>query len=56
MLSIYPRRDVSVLLLWCSAHSLAQSQQYDEDGIVDIFRQYGDHLYRYLLQYLACLH
>jgi len=29
--------------------SLAQSQQYDQDGIVDIFRQYGDHLYRYLL-------
>ena len=26
--------------------SLAQSQQYDQDGIVDIFRQYGDHLYR----------
>ena len=25
--------------------SLAQDQQYDEDGIMDIFRQYGDHLY-----------
>ena len=37
-------------------HSLAQGQQYDEDGIVDIFRQYGDHLYRYVLQSSACLH
>lgn len=27
------------------AISLAKSQQYDEDGLVDIFRQYGDHLY-----------
>ncbi len=25
--------------------SLAQSQQYDQDGVIDIFRQYGDHLY-----------
>lgn len=27
------------------AISLAKTQQYDEDGLVDIFRQYGDHLY-----------
>ncbi|KFM62524.1 Vacuolar protein sorting-associated protein 11-like protein, partial [Stegodyphus mimosarum] len=27
------------------AISLAKSQQYDEDGLIDIFRQYGDHLY-----------
>lgn len=31
--------------LYLLAISLAQSQQYDQDGIVDIFRQYGDHLY-----------
>ncbi len=24
---------------------MAQSQQYDQDGVIDIFRQYGDHLY-----------
>jgi hypothetical protein len=24
---------------------LAQTQQYDQDGIIEIFRQYGDHLY-----------
>ena len=24
---------------------IAKSQQYDSDGLVDIFRQYGDHLY-----------
>ncbi|KAG8192364.1 hypothetical protein JTE90_029095 [Oedothorax gibbosus] len=27
------------------AISLAKSQQYDEDGLINIFRQYGDHLY-----------
>ncbi|XP_050409252.1 vacuolar protein sorting-associated protein 11 homolog [Patella vulgata] len=27
------------------AISLAKSQQYDEDGLIDIFTQYGDHLY-----------
>ncbi|KAK2167121.1 hypothetical protein LSH36_32g21058 [Paralvinella palmiformis] len=31
--------------LYHLAISLAQSQQYDQDGIIDIFRQYGDHLY-----------
>lgn len=25
--------------------SLAKSQQYDQDGLIDIFTQYGDHLY-----------
>ncbi|XP_064459798.1 vacuolar protein sorting-associated protein 11 homolog isoform X2 [Ornithodoros turicata] len=29
---------------YAMAISLAKSQQYDEDGLVDIFRQYGDHL------------
>lgn len=24
---------------------IAKSQQYDSDGLIDIFRQYGDHLY-----------
>ena len=28
-----------------SLFSLARSQQYDNDGLIDIFRQYGDHLY-----------
>lgn len=27
------------------AINLAKSQQYDPDGLIDIFRQYGDHLY-----------
>ncbi|WAR00818.1 VPS11-like protein [Mya arenaria] len=27
------------------AISLAKSQQYDQDGLIDIFTQYGDHLY-----------
>lgn len=27
------------------AISLARSQKYDQDGLADIFRQYGDHLY-----------
>ena len=27
------------------AVKIAKSQQYDEDGLVDIFKQYGDHLY-----------
>ncbi|ESO93774.1 hypothetical protein LOTGIDRAFT_182193 [Lottia gigantea] len=27
------------------AISLAKSQQYDHDGLIDIFTQYGDHLY-----------
>uniref|UniRef100_T1ISE0 Vacuolar protein sorting-associated protein 11 homolog n=1 Tax=Strigamia maritima TaxID=126957 RepID=T1ISE0_STRMM len=31
--------------LYALAIELAKSQQYDEDGVVDIFRQYGDHLY-----------
>ena len=30
---------------YVSRCSLAQSQQYDQDGVIDIFRQYGDHLY-----------
>ena len=35
-----------VYLLYCVCIlSLAQSQQYDQDGVIDIFRQYGDHLY-----------
>ena len=35
-----------VYLLHCICFlSLAQSQQYDQDGVIDIFRQYGDHLY-----------
>ena len=29
----------------CVYSSLAKSQQYDEDGLMDIFTQYGDHLY-----------
>ncbi|XP_060553204.1 vacuolar protein sorting-associated protein 11 homolog [Ruditapes philippinarum] len=28
------------------AISLAKSQQYDQDGLIDIFTQYGDHLYK----------
>eukprot|EP00918_Siedleckia_nematoides_P018931 GHVU01040411.1.p1 GENE.GHVU01040411.1~~GHVU01040411.1.p1 ORF type:complete len:904 (-),score=100.20 GHVU01040411.1:521-3232(-) len=31
--------------LYQLAINLAQSQQYDEDGIIEIFTQYGDHLY-----------
>ena len=25
--------------------SLAQSSQYDQEGVIDIIRQYADHLY-----------
>lgn len=31
--------------LYDVAIRIAKSQQYDTDGLVDIFRQYGDHLY-----------
>ncbi|XP_064651834.1 vacuolar protein sorting-associated protein 11 homolog [Lineus longissimus] len=31
--------------LYPVAINLAKSQQYDRDGLTDIFRQYGDHLY-----------
>ena len=31
--------------LYQLAINLAQSQHYDEDGIIEIFTQYGDHLY-----------
>ena len=37
--------DVLFLCGFC-VYSLAQSQHYDQDGVVDIYRQYGDHLYR----------
>jgi len=28
-----------------SLFRIAKSQHYDEEGLIDIFRQYGDHLY-----------
>lgn len=28
-----------------TSNSLAKSQQLDQDGLIDIFTQYGDHLY-----------
>ncbi|XP_074656340.1 vacuolar protein sorting-associated protein 11 homolog [Tubulanus polymorphus] len=31
--------------LYPLAINLAKRQQYDQDGLIDIFRQYGDHLY-----------
>ncbi|XP_013381879.1 vacuolar protein sorting-associated protein 11 homolog [Lingula anatina] len=31
--------------LYQVAINLAKSQQYDQEGLIDIFRQYGDHLY-----------
>lgn len=31
--------------LYDVAIRIAKSQQYDSDGLIDIFRQYGDHLY-----------
>ena len=37
--------DGNCLFVLCVTCSLAQSQQYDQDGVIDIFRQYGDHLY-----------
>jgi len=47
MLNTCKRFCVAVIVLCVTdVCSLAQSQQYDQDGIVDIFRQYGDHLYR----------
>ena len=32
-------------LIFYSLSSLAKSQQLDQDGLIDIFTQYGDHLY-----------
>lgn len=32
--------------LFSMAIDLAKSQQYDEDALADIFKQYGDHLYK----------
>lgn len=34
-----------VLLPLPLSFSLAKSQQYDQEGLIDIFTQYGDHLY-----------
>lgn len=34
-----------VLLPFPRSFSLAKSQQYDQEGLIDIFTQYGDHLY-----------
>ncbi|CAN8016525.1 unnamed protein product [Ixodes persulcatus] len=51
-LEIYSKKDTQSKLevlfkknQYSLAISLAKSQQYDEDGLIDIFRQYGDHLY-----------
>lgn len=33
------------LITICRISSLAQSQHYDQEGVTDIYRQYGDHLY-----------
>lgn len=33
------------LFLSLNVASLAKSQQLDQDGLIDIFTQYGDHLY-----------
>lgn len=33
--------------LYQMAIDLAQSSQYDQEGVIDIIRQYADHLYGY---------
>lgn len=35
--------DINGITLCC--HRIAKNQQYDAEGLIDIFRQYGDHLY-----------
>ena len=35
----------AIYMLFYLFSSLAKSQQYDQDGLIDIFKQYGDHLY-----------
>jgi hypothetical protein len=35
----------SIYIFFNLFSSLAKSQQYDQDGLIDIFKQYGDHLY-----------
>lgn len=39
--------------LYPTAINLARSQAYN-DGLIDIFTQYGDHLYRYTLLAMYC--
>ena len=39
----HPIHNFSLAIILC--YSLAQAQQYDQDGVIEIFRQYGDHLY-----------
>jgi hypothetical protein len=34
-----------VLMDFTLCFRIAKSQQYDSEGLIDIFRQYGDHLY-----------
>lgn len=41
--------------LYQVAIDMAYSNQYDPAAIVDIFREYGDHLYEYLLLYSLML-
>lgn len=36
-------------ILQFNISSLAQSSQYDQEGVIDIIRQYADHLYGYLI-------
>ena len=42
MLSIHLQLNLSC----CMFHSVAKSQKHDADALVDIHRQYGDHLYK----------
>jgi hypothetical protein len=34
-----------LILNFCEIHRIAKSHQYDAEGLSEIFRQYGDHLY-----------
>ena len=46
-MNIHVRLSPSFLSFFLPIHSLAKSQSYD-DGLIDIFTQYGDHLYRFM--------
>jgi len=45
MILIFIQNIISLL----NNKSLAQSSQYDQEGVIDIIRQYADHLYGYFL-------
>lgn len=42
---IFHEKPSNIIFVVFASNRIAKSQQYDAEGLVDIFRQYGDHLY-----------